>query len=352
MAYMCPSPIPASDVSLYSRASSAASDDLLISGTRPVAVSDGKRHGLRTLPGFVRDWARKQWRLLRPPKPRVAPEKPLWWLRMQYNLVLSPLYRLPDELVLAICRNLEEGSDVYIMRQVCSLFRRIMSSAEFVRSVQMKIIVRCGRPIVDFPRLRVDWEDVFERLRRRRCCSACIDARLPKHIGGDSAYDAVMLRMANETRYCVRCQTRHPLIMFSHAQRNVSRGAICVMAEGGVAICPHHTISLDKLRDWQGIIRRRGDGQKTPPWLLRCELCFQDLEEPLRSLAYQPSATYLLPGAAKTAGTEGALCVQWTMPLRVDAKKQWPRWTRQCAGVGAIRTRPKQKRSKRLWPRQ
>ncbi|KAK8039545.1 hypothetical protein PG993_007956 [Apiospora rasikravindrae] len=133
-----------------------------------------------------------------------------------------------------------------------------------------------------------------------------------------------MFRMANETKYCTECQARHPLIMFSHKQREVESGAICIMAEGGVAICPHHTVSLRQLREWRYVIR--SDKHQTPPWLLRCDLCFQELDEPLRSSAVQPSATCLLPEVIKLpdrlegTATQGALCVQWTMPLGIKAK--------------------------------
>ncbi|KAK8085913.1 hypothetical protein PG994_000887 [Apiospora phragmitis] len=292
----------------------------------PVALSDGKPHSIRKFYGAVREWTRKQWRALRPSRPRAqaqAREKPLWWLRMQYNLVLSSLYQLPDELVLAICRDLE-GSDVYIMRQTCSLFRRVLAAPEFVRSVELIYIglylITVKRSTVDLPNLQVDWDDVFERLRRRRCCSACIDARIPKQVGGASPYDTTMLRMANETKYCTECQAWHPLIMFSQTQREAEGGATCIMVEGGVAVCPHHTVSLRKLREWQDMIRNSSGELQPPPWLLRCDLCFQDLEDPLRSSAVQPSATCLLPEVVRTTASKGALCVQWALPLRVDAK--------------------------------
>ncbi|KAK8039844.1 hypothetical protein PG993_008255 [Apiospora rasikravindrae] len=295
--------------------------------------SDREPHRIRKYCGLARDWARKKWHGLQPPKPQV---KPAWWLGMQHNLALSRLYQLPDEILLIVCRELE-GSDVYIMRQTCSNFRRLLSAPEFVGWEKLFCIYIMGkRSMVEVPKAGVDWQDVYERLRRRRCCWACIDARLPKQIGGDSAYDTAMLRLANKAKYCTECRTQHPLIMFSKKQREAEDGAICIMAEGGVAICPHRTVSLRMLRDWQDTLRNRGDDAKrqAPPWFLSCDVCFREFEEPLRSSAVRPAATCLLPEAmglharkdsspsweSMTTATQGALCVQWTMPLRVTKK--------------------------------
>ncbi|KAK7948875.1 uncharacterized protein PG986_009761 [Apiospora aurea] len=287
-----------------------------------LASPDAKSNGIRRYRRLVPDWARKQWRRLRPLKPQP---KPLWWLRMQHNLVLSPLHRLPEEIMLEICRD-PDGSDVYIMRQTCSLFRRILSDPEFVGPVQTQYFMRSSPPVLNLPHRQVGWEDVFERLRRRRCCSACVDARLPGQVGFEagSAYDTTMFWMANETKYCIECQVPHHLITFSKSQREVEGGAICIMVEGGVAICPHHTVSLRQLLEWRKVIR--SNNHPSPPWFLRCDLCFQEFEEPLRYSAVQPSATCLspetikLPDHLKGTAIQGALCVQWTIPLRVKTK--------------------------------
>ncbi|KAK7920000.1 hypothetical protein PG985_008022 [Apiospora marii] len=298
-------------------------------------ASDREPHRIRKYCGRARDWAREKWRGLRPPKPQV---KPAWWLGIQHNLALSPLYQLPEEILLTICRELA-GSDVYIMRQTCSNFRRILSTPEFVeREKLFCIYIPRKRPKTEVPKSGIDWQDVYERLRRRRCCMACIDARLPQQIGGDSAYDTAMLRLANRTKYCTECRTQHPLIMFSKKQREAEDGgSICIMAEGGIAVCPHHTVSLETLREWQDALRSRGEDAKhqAPPWFLRCDVCFSEMEEPRRSSAVQPAATCLLPelmklyahkdsvssGEPMVTATRGALCVQWTMPIPVREKE-------------------------------
>ncbi|KAK8078554.1 hypothetical protein PG996_004724 [Apiospora saccharicola] len=294
--------------------------------------SDSKPHRFRKCYGLARDWARRKLRALRP-KPQV---KPAWWLGMQHNLALSPLYQLPEEILLAICRELE-GSDIYIMRQTCSNFRRILSVPEFVGWEKLDSLYILGKPpTVELPKADVDWQDVYERLRRCSSCWACIDARLPKQIGGDSAYDTAMLQLANKAKYCTECRTEHPLIMFSKKQREARNGAICIMAEGGISICRHHTVSLRTLREWQDALRSKGEDAQhhAPPWFLRCDVCFREFEEPLRSLAVQPAATCLLPEVMQLYGrkdsvlsdksmmtaTQGALCVQWTMPFWVNKK--------------------------------
>ncbi|KAK8135204.1 hypothetical protein PG984_007216 [Apiospora sp. TS-2023a] len=293
---------------------------------------DSEPHRFRKYCGLARDWARRKWRGLRP-KPQV---KPAWWLGMQHNLVLSPLYQLPEETLLAICRELE-GADVYIMRQTCSNFRRILSVPEFVGWEKLSCLCTLGKPpTVELPKADVDWKDVHERLRRRGNCWACVDAQLPQQIGGDSAYDTAMLRLANQAKYCTECRTEHPLIMFSKKQREVETEAVCIMAEGGVSICPHHTVSLRTVREWQDALRSKGEDAQhlAPPWFLRCDVCFSEFDEPLRSSAVQPAATCLLPEVMQLSypkqpsyslnermtAPQGALCAQWTLPFRVNKK--------------------------------
>lgn len=167
-------------------------------------------------------------------------------------------------------------------------------------------------------------QDIYERLGRRRCCLACIDARLPKRIGGHFAYDTVMLRLENRSKYCTECRSQHHLIMFYKKQRDAENGAICIMAEGGVAICPHHTVSPRMLREWQDALRSTGDDAKhqAPPCFLRCDVCFREFKKPLRSSAVQPAATCLLPEVMElyarresssswemTIANQGALCM-------------------------------------------
>ncbi|KAK8093453.1 hypothetical protein PG997_000138 [Apiospora hydei] len=264
-------------------------------------------------------------------------DNPSWWCTMQYNTGACLLCRLPEELLLMICRNLE-GADVYITRQTCSLFRRILSGGEFGSPFPPQLSRRPG-PYTFVPRLGVDWEHVSERLRRRRCCSACKEARMPKQDGGASVWDSLMFRMANETKYCTACRAWHPLIMFSQSQRNLTSGpptdhsshegsaqpdreggAVCIMAEGGVAVCPHQTVSvsLEKIREWHEAVVQ--DRSLELSWPLRCELCFPELGKPFRSAAVQPSATYIPSRDAKPNGSVmGKAYVQWTLPLQVDA---------------------------------
>ncbi|KAK8863129.1 hypothetical protein PGQ11_009364 [Apiospora arundinis] len=112
--------------------------------------------------------------------------------------------------------------------------------------------------------------------------------------------------------------------MFSQSERENEYGSMCIIAEGSVSICPHHSVDWATLREWREIIEDRDDEDKTPPWLLRCDQCFQELEEPLRASAVPPQATYLPKNpwewgfGRRWSTSEGALCVQWCMPLQVD----------------------------------
>ncbi|KAK8129214.1 hypothetical protein PG999_001594 [Apiospora kogelbergensis] len=185
----------------------------------------------------------------KPPKP-----EPLWWYKMQQNEVACPLYGLPEELTEAICREMD-GSDVFIARQACSLLRRILSAPEFVaperwtRNPRTTLFLPLGTvsPMVDTPRLAVDWMAVKMCLDRNRCCSDCVEARIPKPDGSDSDFDKTMMRMANKRKYCFACKDDHPLIFFSRNQREVKRGerfrtgpaiknnrSVCILAESSM----------------------------------------------------------------------------------------------------------------------
>ncbi|KAK8135201.1 hypothetical protein PG984_007213 [Apiospora sp. TS-2023a] len=303
-------------------------------------MDDAAIKGLARLPGskylrkafeIAKGLGNKTWHPVPEPKPLVA-KRPSWWFNRQYNTVICLLYQLPDELLLEICRNLE-GSDVYIARQTCFSFRRVLDDEEFLKPA----LWRLGSPLRPAPKLGVDWDDVFERLRRRGCCSACIDARIPKQDGGESDFDSTMLRMANETQYCTACKDWHPWIMFSHRQRksasslppswprgrssrrNRKKGAVCIMAEGSVRICPHHSVNLRVLRDRRDEILPHVDGgigKPAEPLTLNCEDCFQEMEEPLRSAALRPTATFRAT-RRDIDGVIGKAYVCWSLPLKV-----------------------------------
>ncbi|KAK8024963.1 hypothetical protein PG990_002786 [Apiospora arundinis] len=246
---------------------------------------------------------------------------------MERNKATSPLYRLPDELVLGICRAGLEGSDVYIARQSCSVLRRILSSDEFVSPMlTWRRPLTREPPIMQIPNIGVDWEDVHERLRRRGCCSACIAARVPKRDGSASDYDATMPRLASETKFCTACRASHPLIMFSQKQRSLEPTAVCIMAEGSVTLCPHHHVSLKALEMHRRVIRSSGRSQEPHPSVLHCKQCFQDMKEPGRATAIkqQPSARYdplggfISPyiGYVFPDMRRGTLFLDWIMPLQ------------------------------------
>ncbi|KAK7978670.1 hypothetical protein PG988_006160 [Apiospora saccharicola] len=290
--------------------------------------SDSEPHRIRKYCALVRvrDWVRKKWRRLRPLKLQVSePQvKPLWWLRMQHNLVLSPLYQLPDEMLLAICRELK-GSDVYIMRQTCSNFRRILSAPEFVAWEKIRLYMLGKPPAVELPKADVDWQDAYERLRRRRCCSACIDARLPKQVGGESAYDTAMLRLANQTKYCTECRTEHPLIMFSKKQREAEGGAICIMAEvARYAAEPRRGCkapSAAVVPALRHMFRRVRGALAVLGGPACCDLSPARGHEAVRAMKLSERKYSSAGWGSTVTGTQGALCVQWTMPFRVHTQE-------------------------------
>ncbi|KAK6843852.1 hypothetical protein PG987_004712 [Apiospora arundinis] len=231
-------------------------------------------------------------------QPIVSPLNEWWAVAAQHNSTLSPVYLLPDELLLEICHQIK-GADIHILRQTCSRFRRILSDPEFVSDTKW------------------EWSTI----------------KTPTVPGGESTYSSTMRRMREQAKYCVACKRQHPLLMFSPQQRKTQDGAVCVMVEGGISICPHRRVSLDSIEKWKkASITSSLCENDNPPWMLRCDICFTEFDDVLRCNAMSPTATYLstpLNGCCLNKGMclsldcppgNGSLCVQWNMPLPLGTK--------------------------------
>ncbi|KAK8113017.1 hypothetical protein PG984_013543 [Apiospora sp. TS-2023a] len=221
------------------------------------------------------------------------------------NNSLCGLYRIPEELVLEICELLV-GSDVYIMRQTCRKLRRILSSPQFVISTTWID----ERRVADLPSLATDWGDVLERLRRRQFCSSCTNVRFAALAGAQSTYDKVMSRMVNNFKFCVSCQVSHPLIMFSHFQRNLSGDeSMCILGEGGIMVCPHFTLSMAKIENWRGSVP---EGSRAK--VFKCNECFSGMNGSVPpSVTWWPS--YWPPHFC------GRVDIHWAFPLKLGKKE-------------------------------
>ncbi|KAK8029688.1 hypothetical protein PG993_010979 [Apiospora rasikravindrae] len=222
------------------------------------------------------------------------------------------LYQIPEEIILELCKFLD-GSDVYIMRQTCQKFRRILSTPRFVQPTLWTIGARVHNPrtYFDLPTLKTDWGDVVERLRRRGCCSSCTNARLPGPLGADSTYDRVMRRMENQRQWCDPCMYIHPLILFPHDQRGLASGARCILSLGGIKVCPHFSFSVaefEKIRRQYTTPERKHRRQ-----LFRCGQCSGGMTGLML-----PTVTWV-PGFSMWP-TRDRIKIKWRLYLKLDKK--------------------------------
>ncbi|KAK8093879.1 hypothetical protein PG997_000564 [Apiospora hydei] len=192
----------------------------LANSSASVAIPDGKSNGVRRYRRFVPDWARKQWRRLRPLKPQP---KPLWWLRMQHNLVLSPLHRLPEEIMLEVCRDLD-GFDIYIMQ-----------FEEPFRSSAVQPSATCLLPEVIKLPVHLEGTATQDAL--------CVQWTIPLRVKAKAAVAAGMT-----TLYYSICQRE------SHGAEKIEE-ALSQAAEAGYnnLLCPH--ISFDDLLVFHDFVR-------------------------------------------------------------------------------------------------
>lgn len=229
------------------------------------------------------------------------------------NYRSCPLYQLPEELVLGVCKHLE-GSDVYIMRQTCAKLRRILSSPDLVKRTTWtsRSPARISIRYFSLPQLPTDWGDVLERLRRGPRCLSCTNIRVVAPPGGQPVYDRVMSRMLNNVKWCRYCRENHPLILFPHSERDVPDDqAVCILRQGSITVCPHFALSIANVHEMlKSSVSTRGK----ETLLFQCQRCSSGMSD-----AIPPSVTWIrckLPWHSW-----GRVKIHWELPLKLDKKE-------------------------------
>jgi hypothetical protein len=161
------------------------------------------------------------------PKQEVeAPEKELWIIKYEHNLNNSPIYRLPNELILMVMTLLPLES-LHLSRQAGHRFMVVFARPEFAhlhRGNHMRMNHACSR-------------EVKALLQKDAFCQPCQAAIM----AGDSGRGWTRLR---QPLYCGGCKRHHPTILFSVGQRwNTDEQRVCIGREGHVRVCQHKTLS-------------------------------------------------------------------------------------------------------------
>lgn len=153
-----------------------------------------------------------------------------------HNSTHSPLMRLPDKVLEAIMRYLDNES-LHSLRNTSRTLSRLSSSDEFKKR-------------------RVDSNDVWGwyskvsnvaagYYRRDAYCPACAHIRERKR--EDPRFEALF----HQNLWCAACAEDHPAALFSASQRREPDDSrICVGHEGYFRICQHRTITWLDVQEW------------------------------------------------------------------------------------------------------
>lgn len=209
-----------------------------------------------------------------PPKHEKVPEKELWTIKYEHNLNNSPIYRLPNELILMVMTQLPLES-LYLFRQACHQFKIIFTRPEFARLHNSY-----------YKHIR-SWE-VKALLQRDAFCQPCQVA-----IGTEDSGHSTRTRL-QQTLYCGGCKRHHPMILFSVAQRwNTDEQRVCIGREGYIRLCQHKTLSWLNIEE----VLNGGDRMLT----LQCghnshrkSLWCQSVEDDLPSITIYPRTGYIV----------------------------------------------------------
>ncbi|KAK4213129.1 hypothetical protein QBC37DRAFT_400852 [Rhypophila decipiens] len=215
------------------------------------------------------------------------------WREMRKQNRRTAIGRLPDELLMMIMKEVEQDPiDLYVLRQTAHLFARLFGDLSFCNlhghEPEPKRLPltpwRFDRVGVDKSGSRVYFrfgdytpfvgdnaeEALFRRLFLTELCTQC---RL-RITSGER--DRRLERLEKTEKYCTGCQREHSHMLFSARQRAASKKSrpVCVVHEGSIKICAHHSIKHRQIREWV----QNAELKNQLVW--QCQHCFSDLELP------------------------------------------------------------------------
>jgi hypothetical protein len=178
---------------------------------------------------------------------------PPWEQAAKHNKQHSPLYRLPQDILIKILLLLP-SEDLCVLRATSALFTQVCILPAFSRHhypTYTPDAVQTRRDVWQY--LIRGWADapgpVWRRLRRHLFCDRCAAFR------ESGEFARVRERLITRWLYCSGCRAEHEAVYFSAAQKDPARtddDRICVGREGRV--------NSASMRVWHGTIlcRRRG----------------------------------------------------------------------------------------------
>ncbi|KAI8716506.1 hypothetical protein NCS52_00944700 [Fusarium sp. LHS14.1] len=194
-----------------------------------------------------------------------------------YNAVNSPIYILPDEILLAIIHALIDDKDsvtFFCIRQVYRRFRLLTNDRQF-KEVPFCMYSKCNscytelNELCSFHKMNNDevdcqrhWiprfikypprlkNDIASRLRRDLLCMMCQDGVQERKDAGLPIRCKFAPRDDLDWLDCLSCGLEHPSAVFSSLQRQKINDRVCVAKEGYIRLCQHEVIRWDDIQPW------------------------------------------------------------------------------------------------------
>lgn len=154
----------------------------------------------------------------------LSTKEPRYVKGQDHNYANSPLYRLPEELLLETTSHLADGT-IRDLRATCRHFARLLSGprhqAETHQRGMFSIWPRAGNQSGEDARDDADYDD---------SCDNCRDFR------ASPAFEAMENEFLRTTQRCDDCNDEHPLIEFLQASEEDGK---CFKRVGRVRLCEH-----------------------------------------------------------------------------------------------------------------
>ncbi|KAF4978472.1 hypothetical protein FZEAL_5158 [Fusarium zealandicum] len=201
-----------------------------------------------------------------------------------YNTTYSPIYRLPDEVVMNILQQLAKGEDklslfsFFHLRQVSRRFRRLVNDGEFqkhpfssfnhCKSCDHGTMVAHARRDRDIPSTHCFEHSVSQAQASglssyHRKDNLCIECQKMFHLRKKSN-QSTLCKFArghrNDWLVCSDCLMYHPTSAFSlKEQKKKSDRRICIGKEGYIRLCQHVVISWQDIKPLIQSLKQGGD---------------------------------------------------------------------------------------------
>lgn len=162
-----------------------------------------------------------------------------------HNVAVSPLCRIPDELLLMIMKYLD-SADVASIRRTSRIFLRLFQDHHF-RALHS--IYRYPWPTPRFLNF-VEKKDLRERLLNDRFCETCygIMMNVREHPAKQSLCRAPLS--------CSVCRGPLSAGLFSQVERAVPgpKKRVCIAHEGHLRVCQHRVITWSDIQRWSSLL--------------------------------------------------------------------------------------------------